>query len=108
MPRRSASPEQVANVYLRAAKARNCTLTSALTLHHTWSWCDDPRLLGYRSVGPVYAVPAAEAGRPEQCVGFEMDTHGSSDGSMTVGWQPWGLCLVRTSAGWRVYDQGPA
>lgn len=106
VPDHSASPEQVARVYLQAAKAKNCDLTSALTLHNTWSWCSDPRLLDYRSVGSAYAVPASEAGRDEQCVGFEMDTHGSSDGSMPVGWQPWSLCLVRTKAGWRLYDQG--
>jgi hypothetical protein len=106
VPARSTSPEQVASVYLRAAKAQDCRLTAALTLPHTWSWCRDPRLLDYRSVGSANFVPASEAGRDEKCVGFEMDTHGSSDGSMPIGWQPWRLCLVSTSAGWRLYDQG--
>ena len=40
----------------------------------------------------------------EECVPFQMYTHGSSDG-MPTGWQPWGLCFVRTRAGWRLYDQ---
>jgi hypothetical protein len=81
-------------------------LTAALTLPHTWSWCGNPELLGYRSgQGPEH-VPASEAGRNEECVGFWMDTHGSSDGSMPVGWQPWSLCFVKTHVGWRVYDQG--
>ncbi|HEU5270013.1 MAG TPA: hypothetical protein VFU36_08815 [Jatrophihabitans sp.] len=105
-PPPSTPPEQVVQIYLQAAKAQLCSLTAALTLRHTWSWCRDPRLLDYRSVGPALAVPASEAGRDEDCVSFEMDTRGSSDGSMPVGWQPWSLCLVRTAAGWRLYDQG--
>jgi hypothetical protein len=106
MPPRSASPARVARIYLQAAKATNCSLTAALTLNHTWSWCRDPRLLDYKSVGSALFVPASMAGRDEQCVEFEMDTHGSSDGSMPVGGQPWGLCLVKTNVGWRLYDQG--
>jgi hypothetical protein len=102
----AASPERVARVYLRAAFTGNCELTAELTVSHTWSWCDDPKLLDYRSVGSAHYVPASEAGRNEQCVDFEMYTHGSSDGTMPTGWQPWGLCFVRTRAGWRLYDQG--
>jgi hypothetical protein len=52
--------------------------------------------------------PASESGRNEECVPFEMYTHGSSDGTMPVGWQPWELCLVRTPSGWRLWDQGQA
>lgn len=106
VPPPTASPERIAGVYLQAAKAADCRLTAALTLPHTWHWCRNPRLLDYRSVGSALFVPAAEAGQDEECVGFQMDTHGSSDGSMPVGWQPWSLCLVWTSAGWRLYDQG--
>jgi hypothetical protein len=62
--------------------------------------------LDYRSVGIAQIFPATTAGADEQCVPFEMNTHGSSDGSMPIGWQPWSLCLVHTNAGWRVYDQG--
>lgn len=106
MPSVAASPEQFARAYLRAAVVGNCTLTAELTLPHTWNWCGDPRLLDYRSVrGPNY-VPASEAGRDEECVPFEMYTHGSSDGTMPSGWQPWSLCLVKTPAGWRLFDQG--
>jgi hypothetical protein len=105
-PPPAASPERVARVYLRAAFTGNCELTERLTLSHTWNWCDDPRLLDYRSVGSAYYVPASEAGRNEECVDFEMYTHGSSDGTMPTGWQPWSLCFVRTRAGWRLYDQG--
>jgi hypothetical protein len=101
-----ASPGQAARVYLHAAVTGDCELTAELTLPHTWSWCGDPRLLNYRSVGRAYYVPASQAGRNEECVDFEMDTHGSSDGTMPVGWQPWGLCFVRTHVGWRMYDQG--
>jgi hypothetical protein len=106
VPAVAASPGQVAGVYLRAAVAGNCELTSELTLPHTWNWCGDPKLLGYRSVRSPYYVPASEAGRNEECVPFEMDTHGSSDGSMPTGWQPWGLCFVKTPVGWRLFDQG--
>jgi hypothetical protein len=106
VPPSSASPERVASAYLRAAYTGNCALTAKLTLAHTWSWCDDPKLLHYRSVESALAVPASEAGRNEECVPFEMYTDGSSDGSMPTGWQPWGLCFVRTPAGWRLYDQG--
>ena len=102
----AASPEQVTRLYLRAAFTGNCGLTAKLTMSHTWSWCDNPKLLDYRSVGSASIVPASEAGRNEECVDFQMYTHGSSDGSMPVGWQPWELCFVRTPAGWRVYDQG--
>lgn len=100
------SPERVARVYLRAAFTGNCKLTAELTLPKTWNWCDDPRLLGYRSVRGPDHVPASVAGRDEECVDFEMYTHGSSDGSMQAGWQPWGLCFVKTRVGWRLYDQG--
>ena len=92
--------------YLHAAVTGNCTMTAWLTLSNTWSWCSDPKLLHYRSVGHVERVPASIAGANEECVDFEMDTHGSSDGSMPVGWQPWMLCLVKTHDGWRLYDQG--
>ena len=93
--------------YLAAAKAEDCTLTRELTQPgSTWSWCTDPRLLDYRAIGQAVFVPAAAAGVDEQCVPFAMDTHGSSDGSMPIGWQPWELCLVKTGAGWRVHDQG--
>lgn len=68
--------------------------------------CRDPRLLAYRSVGTAQFVPAAEAGVDAECVPFDIDTHGSSHGSMPTGWQPWRLCLVPTDAGWRVYDAG--
>jgi len=107
LPPASASPERVARLYLRAAVSGNCALTAELTAPHaTWSWCQDPKLLAYRSPGSVEHVPASEAGRSEECVQFEMYTHGSSDGSMPVGWQPWSLCFVSTHAGWRVFDQG--
>jgi hypothetical protein len=106
VPSAAASPEQVARVYLRAAVTGDCRLTAELTLPHTWNWCDDPRLLDYRSVRSPDHVPASEAGRTEECVPFEMDTHGSSDGSMPAGWQPWGLCFVKTPVGWRLFDQG--
>jgi hypothetical protein len=105
-PSAAASPEEVARVYLRAAVTGDCDLTAELTLSHTWNWCNDPRLLDYRSVQSPDYVPASEAGRNEECVAFEMDTHGSSDGSMPTGWQPWSLCFVKTAAGWRMYDQG--
>lgn len=105
-PPTAASPERVARVYLRAASSGNCALTVDLTTSMTWSWCSDPRLLRYRSVGRAYHVPASEAGRNEECVNFEMYTHGSSDGTMPTGWAPWGLCFVRTAVGWRLYDQG--
>ena len=106
VPPAAASPGQVARVYLRAAFTGNCKLTAELTLAHTWNWCDDPKLLDYRSVRSPDNVPASEAGRSEECVPFQMYTHGSSDGSMPTGWQPWSLCLVKTAAGWRVFDQG--
>jgi len=107
VPPAAASPERVARVYLRAALAGDCTLTAELTAPQgTWSWCHDPKLLGYRSVRSPEPVPASEAGRSEECVPFEMYTHGSSDGSMPVGWQPWSLCFVSTSTGWRLFDQG--
>ena len=105
-PPAAASPERVARDYLRAAYTGNCALTAELTMAKTWSWCDDPKLLHYRSVGNAYAVPASEAGRNEECVDFEMYTQGSSDGTMPPGWQPWSLCFVKTHAGWRLYDQG--
>ena len=102
----AASPERVARVYLRAAFTGNCKLTAELTVPQTWNWCDDPKLLDYRSVRSSDHVPASEAGRNEECVAFEMYTQGSSDGSMPTGWQPWSLCFVKTPAGWRLFDQG--
>jgi hypothetical protein len=106
VPSVAASPGQVAGIYLRAAVTADCTLTAELTLSHTWNWCDDPRLLDYRSVSNPFHVAASAAGRDEECVPFEMDTHGSTDGSMPTGWSPWELCFAKTPAGWRLYDQG--
>lgn len=105
-PPPGASPERVARAYLRAAYTGDCALTAELTMAHTWSWCADPKLLHFRSVGAAFFAPASEAGRNEECVPFEMYTDGSSDGSMPTGWQPWSLCFVSTHAGWRLYDQG--
>jgi len=106
IPPVAASPERVARVYLHAALTSNCSLTAELTLSHTWNWCDDLKLLDYRAVQSPYYVPASNAGRNEECVQFEMYTHGSSDGTMPAGWQPWELCFVKTHAGWRLFDQG--
>lgn len=104
-PPPAAPPERIARIYLHAAVTGDCKLTSQLTLTGgTWSWCTDPKLLAYRSVGEAYRW--SSAGRHEECVGFQMATHGSSDGTMPVGWQPWELCFVRTRAGWRLNDQG--
>jgi hypothetical protein len=106
VPPAAASAGRVAWVYLHAALTGNCRLTAELTLSHTWNWCDDPKLLDYRGVRSPYYVAASNAGRNEECVQFEMYTHGSSDGTMPTGWQPWSLCLVKTHAGWRLFDQG--
>ena len=106
VPPSGASPEDVARVYLDAAHRGDCQLTAKLTLPHTWRWCEDPKLLRYRAVLKPEHVPASIAGRDEQCVSFDMYTRGSSDGSLPTGWQPWSLCLIRTSSGWRLYDQG--
>jgi hypothetical protein len=105
-PSANASVERVARVYLRAAVAGDCDLTAELTLSHTWSWCSDPKLLAYRSVGRPQFDPASDAGRNEECVNFGMDTDGSSDNTIPSGWAGWGLCFVRTHVGWRLYDQG--
>lgn len=106
LPPASTAPVALVSTYLAAAKAGDCTVTRALTQKHTWAWCHDPKLLDFKAIGAAQFAPAAEAGVDEQCVPFDMDTHGSSDGSMPTGWQPWSLCLVQTHAGWRVYDQG--
>jgi hypothetical protein len=106
-PPSAAPPGQVARAYLRAALTGNCKLTAELTLpKSTWNWCKDPKLLGFRSVQSPYSVTAPQTGRSGECVAFEIYTHGSSDGSMPVGWQPWSLCFAQTGAGWRVYGQG--
>ena len=107
LPPASASPVTVASAYLAAAKDVECSFTQALTQpKSTWNWCDDPRLLDYRSVGAARFVPASAAGVNEQCVPVEMDTLGSSDGSMPTGWQRWSLYMIDTNAGRRVHDQG--
>ena len=106
LPPASTAPVALVSAYLAGAKAADCSFTRALTQKHTWAWCNDPKLLDYRSIGAARFVPASEAGVDEQCVPFEMETHGSSDGTMPTGWQPWSLCLVHANAGWRVYDQG--
>ena len=69
----AASPDPVARFYLRVALTANCKLTAELTLPETtWNWCNGPKLLDYRSVRSPVHVPAAEAGRNEECVQFEM------------------------------------
>jgi hypothetical protein len=103
------SPEEAAHVYLRAALAGNCELTKELTLPGTYNWCSDPRLLNYRGVWKhPWFSPAQGSSPREECVPFEMYTHGFPDGTLPSGWQPWELCLVRTHNGWRLYDQGQA
>ena len=106
LPPESTSPEALVGTYLAAAKIGDCSFTRALTLKSTGNWCHDPQLLAYRSIEAAQFTPASEVGVNEECVPFEIDTHGSSDGSMPTGWQPWSLCLVQTKAGWRVRDQG--
>ena len=102
----SRDPEQFVRLYLDAAERRDCAMTRTLTLDHTWSWCDDPRLLSFRHLSHPMLVPASEAGIRENCVDFDIHTNGSSDGTVPRGWSRWGLCLVHTPSGWRVYDQG--
>jgi hypothetical protein len=106
LPPASASAEQVAEMYLSAAKSGNCALTRELTLGHTWAWCDDPKLVNYRNVAAPIFVSAAEAGQDVEDIAFDMDTNGSSDGTIPKGWAPWGLELTHTATGWRLWDQG--
>lgn len=102
----SASVSEVAAAYMRAAQNRNCSLTAEMTLDHTWSWCNDPKLHTWHRSGRIINMPAAQTGKAEACVPFEIATTGSRDGSIPSGNTPWDLCFVHTGSGWRLYDQG--
>lgn len=106
LPAASATVSTVAAAYLDAAVRHDCWFTAKLTQDNTWSWCFDPRMKAYRDVSAPGFVPASEAGVDEQCVSFTMTTAGSSDGTIVDGQEPWGLCFVRTTSGWRLHDQG--
>ena len=51
LPPASTAPVALVSAYLAGAKAGDCSFTRALTQKHTWAWCNDPKLLDYRSIG---------------------------------------------------------
>ncbi|OFE16034.1 hypothetical protein BA895_20680 [Humibacillus sp. DSM 29435] len=107
MPSRSASPEEVARAYLAAAKNGDCDLTKKLTLDRAFAWCDDPKILDYRTVRALAGLQTPGPGSPAvKAVTFEINTTGSSDLSIPAGWMPWTFLLTQGPDGWRVYDQG--
>jgi hypothetical protein len=106
IPAASAPVATVADIYLKAAKDQDCGLTRALTTSNTWAWCTAPQLLNYDKVQAPDFSPARTSGVNEQCVAFMMDITASSDGSMQAGSEPWTYCVVHTSKGWRLWDQG--
>lgn len=109
IPPASASPEQVLDVYLRAAKAHDCILTAALMAPGTQiePWCgghnpantmlgDAPEILDYsRDGGSVgdncYPVDITQTG-----------VTGAEPGDLP-GWE---FCFVHTPEGWRLNDEG--
>ncbi|ROQ36717.1 hypothetical protein EDF46_3260 [Frondihabitans sp. PhB188] len=110
VPAPSAPVRDVALAYLRAATTEDCGLTDALTVHApdgpgtgTFAWCRDPRMLAFSGVGRP--DPTGEPAG-DYCVPFTMRTTASSDETIQAGTQDWMLCFTRTSAGWRVLDQG--
>ena len=109
VPPSSASPVAVVAAYLAAAKAHDCTLTRTLTLtQFTNYWCRGSfTLLDYRDIGPAEFHPGTDpqVGRDEECVPFELDPQGVPGPGIPAGWQRWSLCLIRTSSGWRIWDQ---
>lgn len=108
LPTQYSSPKEVAQAYLAAAKNGDCDLTRKLTLSHTFAWCSDPKLNDYRDVHVFGGLQTPGPGSPEvQAVTFEINTPGSSDGTMAAGWMPWTFLMAKGSDGWRVYDQGP-
>ncbi|NEN06436.1 hypothetical protein G3T36_11190 [Diaminobutyricibacter tongyongensis] len=88
----------VAHTYVEAAKHQDCGTTRALTTTNTWAWCDDPRLISYKTVG--------RTGADGECIDYQITITASSDGSMDAGTEPWSLCFRQTKAGWRLWDQG--
>lgn len=118
LPAASATPAQVLRVYLRAATAHDCATTEALTLHRAdrgAAWCgyssapfwdEHPDLVSYEHVGTAehYAADAG-GGVAEDCIPVDItvkNMSGSEDGPLP-GWE---FCFAKTSAGWRLADQG--
>lgn len=112
-PAADASVETVTRVYLRAAERHDCALTSLLTTSNTFSWCGaapfglsdgEPELRAFRDLGTAEHLSAAEGGRSQECVPSTIDQrwmNGAEPGEL-----PWNWCWVRTSGGWRLWDQG--
>jgi hypothetical protein len=88
----------VAHTYVEAAKHQDCGMTRVLTTSNTWAWCDDPRLISYKSFG--------RTGDDGECISYMLTITASSDGSMEAGTEPWSFCFRQTNAGWRLWDQG--
>ena len=104
---KASSPAVVARAYLAAVKSGDCDLTSTPTLSHTWAWCSDPKLIDYRDMKVFSGLQTPGPGAPPvQAVTFEINTSGSSDGSIAAGWMPWTFLLTHGPDGWRLYDQG--
>jgi hypothetical protein len=118
LPPKTASPEQVLRVYLRAAKAHDCTLTVALSVgsdERAAAFCgggsflglsNHPNLVSYKSIGAIDTIPASDTGRfAEQCIPVDIRETGmnGADPGEIPGWE---FCFRRTSAGWRIADEG--
>ncbi len=97
----------MARARLAAAKKGDCALTKQLTLSRTLAWCDDPKLVDYRNVHPLDGMQTPGPGSPAvRAITLEINTAGSSDGSLPAGWMPWTFLFTQGPDGWRLYDQG--
>lgn len=106
LPSASASVEQTAVAYLANWAAGRCDTLDALSTPGQRDGCSGVTLLGYGDIGAVQILQPPETAQKQDCVPTQIDSDGSADGSFPTGWQPWNLCFVQTSQGWRLIDSG--
>ncbi|KHK99423.1 hypothetical protein LK09_01810 [Microbacterium mangrovi] len=108
IPPASASPDQVLDVYLRAAKAHDCAVAAALIA----PGADLDPLCGPRnpldallgSSGEILDYSRAE-GPVGDCYPVDLVETGM-DGAEAGNLPGWEFCFVQTPQGWRISDEG--
>ena len=107
-PTPTTTPDAFTRIYLSAAKDGDCRFLRRYTdtSVSVSTFCADPKVRQFRNIRAPIFVSASVAGVDEQDVDFEMNTGGSSDGTIPSGWYDWGVSLRKTKTGWRVHDDG--
>jgi hypothetical protein len=103
IPESKMTVTQAAEAYLDAAVRHDCWYTHTHTENSTFSWCSDPEMIKFSSVGPADKDPYTTS-----CawnVGFAMTDTRASDETIPAGNTLWYFYFTKDNGAWKVCDQ---